>query len=497
MSVPHTDAEKERESAPQAAYARETIQGQAAPAGQPPPPSFRPTGRRGFMVAIVSIVVVLLLALSAGVIALVQLGQQHVSPGTPTPNPTATTAATTTQVPTSTTQPTVTPTLPPTGQWVQLLTGYRVTSLAAAPSYPNVLYACAIPPGFPVEYRSVQTVLRSADFGTHWQDIGSRAQMSRDCELTINPTDSYEIYVATSSSPPADQAVPSYVLEHTSNGGDTWETIHPVVFSPGRNAALAWQGTQLSFAGNRLYSLQAIPASLTPTPQGNQGLTRLVMSSDGGHTWSVLDTQLAAAARTAQSYAVLPANPATFYELAFLPGIPGGPLPSLELYQSADGGLVWHQVLKGIAYSMTPREILTGSENLHVVYLTNSRCPASQALHAGGGPLARPFAGSPFSLCLSSDAGKSWNTLTPPGQFASTMGGGVIDQQGRLYTQATISSSLEEIWRYDPVTATWSKVTQAPRDGTLLAGTSTGANGATVLWLMSTSGQAALYRYVV
>lgn len=64
--------------------------------------------------------------------------------------------------------------------------------------------------GFPSsEYRSVQTVLRSVDFGATWQDTGKRAQMSRDCELTINPTDSCETYVATSSNPPTNQAVPS------------------------------------------------------------------------------------------------------------------------------------------------------------------------------------------------------------------------------------------------------------------------------------------------
>jgi hypothetical protein len=212
-----------------------------------PPPS--PPNRRRFTVVVVTLVVVLLLALSIGIVT--QLGQQHVTPGTPMPNPT-----TTTPVPTSTTQPTATPTSPSVpGQWVQVLTDYKVTSLAAAPSHPNVLYACVVPPRLPANMAGVQTVLRSADFGATWQDIGSRAQMSRGCELTINPTDSYEIYVVTSSNPPTDPSVPSYVLEHTANGGDTWETIHPIVHGPGLNITPAWRGWQLSFEGNRLYSL--------------------------------------------------------------------------------------------------------------------------------------------------------------------------------------------------------------------------------------------------
>jgi hypothetical protein len=514
MSTHESETEKGQGQLLPSFHTQETIPEQATIPSRPSPPPPRPKKRRWFVAGIAALVIVLLLVVSAGAILLTQLGRQPVTP-TPMPKPTATTAPITTPVSTTTTQPTATPF--PTGQWVQVLTGYRVTSLAAAPSYPNVLYACAIAPGVAVEYRSVQTVLRSADFGAHWQDIGSRAQMSRGCQLAINPTDSYEIYVATSSNPPADPAVPSYVLEHTSNGGDSWETIHAVltrsatealvstlgqteqkatVYAPSLDALLAWQGTQLRFGGKRLYSLQAVPTSLTPTTQGIQGLTRLVMSTDGGHTWNVLDTPIATTGETAEAYAVNPANLAVFYELAFLPVAPGTGFPPLTLYQSVDGGKTWQSVVKQIPYSsIIPVEILTGSENPNVVYLTNTMCAASQAFHAGGGPVVQ-LAGSRFSLCMSSDAGKSWRTITAPSQFAYTMGGGVIDQQGQLYTQVTMSGSTE-IWHYDPATATWSMVTQAPHDGSVLAGTPTGANGATVLWLMSTSGQIVLYRYVI
>jgi hypothetical protein len=214
----------------------------------------------------------------------------------------------------------------------------------------------------------------------------------------------------------------------------------------------------------------------------------------------VLDTQIAAAGQWAEAYAVNPANPAIFYELAFVPLSPGTGFPSLELSTSVDSGKTWQSVLKGLPerspMGSIPVEILIGSENPNVIYLTNTRFPAAQAYTTGGGPLLRPLAGSPFSLCMSSDAGKSWRTLSAPSQFASTMAGGVVDQQGRLYTRATTSGSME-IWRYNPATDTWSKVTQVPRDGTVIAGTPTGANGNTTLWFMSTSGQAVLSRYVI
>jgi hypothetical protein len=453
---------------------------------QPPQPPTRSRSTRLIAIIAFTTIIVILLGISIGFLIYAQRGPQP-TPVKPTPKPTATPV-------------TPTPTPPPiTGQWVAVYNDYKITSQAAAPSNSNVLYACAIAPGVPVEYQSVQTVLRSADFGTTWQDIGKRAQMSRGCELIINPTDSYEIYVATSSNPPANPAVPSYVLEHTSNGGDSWETIHPTVHVPSLNTALAWQGTQLRFAGNLLYSVQAVSTSLTPIPQEKQVLSRVLMSTDGGHTWNMLDTQLANSGRSAEAYVVNPAHPALFYELAYVPVVPGTGFPPLELYRSTDGGTTWQTLLQHITWMspLAPATILMGSENANAVYLTNTRCPAAQALHAGGVSLVQPLAGSPYSVCMSSDAGKSWRTIPVPSQFAYTMGGGVIDQQGRLYTVTTTSGSATEIWRYDPISDMWSKVTNVPTDGSLMAVTPTSANGNVALWFLGTGqGKLVLYRYV-
>lgn len=66
-----------------------------------------------------------------------------------------------------------------------------------------------------------------------------------------------------------------------------------------------------------------------------------------------------------------------------------------------------------------------------------------------------------------------------------------------IHTASRIASARSRTLSYDPATATWSKVTQAPSEGNVLAGTSTGADSTTVLRLMSTTGQAVLYRYVI
>lgn len=489
----HHNIENKQENQPGVVppmYGQETKQGEAVPQWQPPPPPFpRPPNRLWLTVILVTVVVVLLAAVSVGIIALVRSGQQRLAAGTPTPIPATT--------------PHPTPTTLPTRQWMQVLAGYHVTEILAAPSDPTVLYACAIAPGVPIENQSVQTILRSADSGATWQNIGKRAQMSRSCELAVNPTDSYEIYVATSSNPPTEQAVSSYILEHTSNGGDSWEAIHPTVNVPGLNVTLPWQGTHLRFAGNRLYSVQALPLSSAPTSQGLRGwhptaLARLLTSKDGGHTWQILDTQLAATGRWAEAYVVNLAYPALFYELTYVPTEPGTAFPSFELSRSVDGGRTWQLVEQHLPWlaPLLPATILTSSENPNVMYLTNTRCPVAQAFRADNWFPTRPSAGSPFSMCTSRDAGKTWKTLQAPGPLAQVMSGGVVDQQGRLYTQAT-TSGLVEIWCYDPVADMWSQVAQAPRAGNVLAETPTGTAGTTALWLMSTSDQKALYRYII
>jgi hypothetical protein len=492
MSASYSDMECEQKQSEASISTQVTVSDQGASPAPPAPPPTRPRSRR-WLVVLVSVLIVLLLVSSVGVIVLTRPGQKPVNQ-TPTPNLTVTTSP----APTSTTQP-----IPPEGQWMQVLTGYHVTELLAAPGHANVLYACVIAPGVPVQYRSVETVLRSTDFGATWQDIGKRAQMSRGCELVINPNDSNEVFVATDANPPTSTTISSYVLEHTTDAGDSWETIRPTVDVPGLNTTLAWQGTQLSFAGNHLYSVQALPLSSTSTPQGPRGwsptaLSRIITSTDGGYSWHVLDSQAAAAERSAEAYTVNPANPSVMHELAFVPVEPGTGFPLLELYQSIDGGQTWYMILQSIPElsPLSTAAILTGGENPDVIYLTNTRCPAVQTLHAGYQAAFLPFAGGGYSICMSNDGGKSWRTILAPSQFAQTMGGGVIDQQGRLYAQAPVSGA-GEIWRYDPAAATWSKVTQSPQEGSVLAGTPTGANGTTALWLMTTSGQAALYRYVI
>jgi hypothetical protein len=517
MSTPPIDLQNEREkpvSTSPSTPGQETIQDHVTSPRQSSSTSPRPPNRPWLMVAIVAIVIVLLV-LSAGIVVVAQLGRQP----TPTPNPTATTAVTTTPVPTSTTQPTATPTSPfVPGQWVQVLSGYNLLSLAEAPSHPNVLYACAGPAATAA---AGTTVLRSADLGTHWQDIGARAQMGRgSCALAINPTDSFEIYVVTSSN----LAAGSSVLKYTSDGGDTWETITPTVHGSGLNSPPPWRqprfGAEFSFVGNRLYSLLSLPIPPMPTPQEYQGplpisWERLAMSTDGGHTWEVLDRQFERTWQSVWTYAVNPANPQILYEMVGSPGVsPEDQTSSLVvLYKSTDGGATWQPLLNGQAVTTNYTPLYLARDNPAVLAFL-AQCPSSQALQVlGGGPLAVPHAGGLFGLCMSTDGGATWRTIAAPSGLETRMQGGFIDPSGRFYTFVPVQVSasadpgaqenwLQEFWRYDPASRTWSKITQGPRGGVPLAVTPTDTNNSVVLWLMrGASGQAGsqpmLYRYVI
>src|SRR5260370_40579293 len=89
--------------------------------------------------------------------------------------------------------------------------------------------------------------------------------------------------------------------------------------------------------GGRMFGLQML-ARHVPTvvfqdtpPRPDLALVRLVMSSDGGHGWNVLDDQFVGTRQEARAYAVDPANTGTIYDLVgvtLLPLRPGAAEPN-------------------------------------------------------------------------------------------------------------------------------------------------------------------------
>jgi hypothetical protein len=353
-----------------------------------------------------------------------------------------------------------------TGNWVQVLNGYTLTSLAAVGGTPSILYACATHtqaytpmPGVPQNRigTASYTVLRSTDFGTHWQDVGGPANLGNNCQLAINPADSNDLYAVAGVQNNAQQA---NVLRHSTDGGRTWTTIQPTFNVQDTQLAPLWNVQQLSMVGNHLFGVQWFFRRLPPqTPQGTLPRflplpTRLVTSVDGGHTWTVLDNQLAAARQEARSYAVDPSNVSTIYELVGSSGLrpfavaePNDVLPTLpfgsaeDLYKTSDNGATWHLLLKGLPFGARVQVQLL-RDNSQMIYAGGSITPVPYVPIVPGGKDVPTVSGDEaqsgvgsFHLHLSRDGGATWHdvpALPPVFSVQAWFAGG--DGQVYVYT---------------------------------------------------------------
>jgi hypothetical protein len=457
---------------------------------------------------------------------------------------------------------------PPAGKWIPALSGYTVTSLLAAGNAPAVLYACAaraqtytplpgLPPNRVRTGNAAYTVLRSADAGTHWQDVGGKANLGSSCQLTVNTVDGNDIYATGEV---ASNGQTGAVLRHSLDGGATWTTIQPSLNLPKVQSAQLWNVQQLSSVGGRLFGVQSIARYSPPIvfqgtpPKYSLPLTRLVTSADGGHTWNVLDSQFTTIRQEALSYAVDPTNASTIYELVGLPWYPlqpgvlqpndVAPLAGRneDLYKTTDNGASWHVLLKGLPFGARVH-VQVAPGDAQMIYAGGSITPVP---YIAGVPAENPYSvGGAFHLQLSRDGGASWHAVPAlPRQehiqnwFAGARGDvfaysynlnagnsgsataiastavavtpvrvpSVTPQSGlpapvgnvsaAPASALTLPASSVSIERYDPVADAWSAVTSPPSNGTLLALTRGETNG-DVLWFMGQNqGQEVLYMYL-
>ncbi|MGZ3612115.1 MAG: WD40/YVTN/BNR-like repeat-containing protein, partial [Ktedonobacteraceae bacterium] len=125
-------------------------------------------------------------------------------------------------------QATQTSPTPPTGRWQQVLKGYTLISITAVRSDPAIVYACVArgtSNGTTQSNTSTFTILRSADFGDHWQDIGKNVIAGETCQIAVNSANSDDIYTVSYGNSMPDPAQ----LKHSQDGGKTWETILPLM----------------------------------------------------------------------------------------------------------------------------------------------------------------------------------------------------------------------------------------------------------------------------
>ncbi|MDQ2907497.1 MAG: hypothetical protein M3Y81_28645 [Chloroflexota bacterium] len=328
---------------------------------------------------------------------------------------------------------------PPSGKWVQVHSGYSLSAPVAAPSDPATLYMCAMPNG--QNGQSNATLLRSTDFGTHWQDIGGQANIGNSCQVAVNPVNSHDVYVVSGPAAASSGKPALTELKHTSDGGQTWATVLPALAGAAKQSAYPWSVQQLSFAGDRLFGLQWTPQIITPPtaqsrmPARSMPLARLVMSADGGHTWTVLDSKFAATRVGVRSYAVDPSNPSTIYDLVGQPLFPIGPpvvepndvLPAPgmlggELYKTTDGGKTWNLLLKQVPFGYTVQLASAHPNMLYVGGSLRLMPMAAQSPRIAEPQTNVPVALGSFLMHVSSDGGATWHdapTLPQPASVQS------------------------------------------------------------------------------
>jgi hypothetical protein len=449
---------------------------------------------------------------------------------------------------------------PPTGRWQEVLKGYTLISLTAAHNDPAIVYACVArraSNGSSQSMTNSLTVLRSADFGDHWQDIGEGVVAGDTCQLAVNSANSNDIYTVSYGN-----AMPTPAqLKHSHNGGKTWETILPLMHVSSPQTPAKWAIQQMQVEGNHLFGIQMIVPRALPVAPSIKSIPylvpRLVTSDDGGHNWTFIDNQFATQGLGVHSYAVDPNTFNTIYELigaSLLPinlrSVPTyDPLPTFginqELYKTTDGGSTWQSLLKNIPYAS---QVQLASGNPQVIYVGGTMGPLP--LLPGVPRQSYPFAVGSFHLQVSTDGGSNWNTVSIPSDMQSIQNW-FVSSAGQVYTSPTIPftiqptvipgtvapstpvpfptnstsvgadvsrpspmyrptslvalhtlavsvASSQSIRRYDPNTNTWSNVTNPPNNGYMLQLTSIQSSSGTILWfvVMGENGQV-LYRYIV
>lgn len=434
----------------------------------------------------------------------------------------------------------------PKGTWKHVLDGYSITLMVAAPNNSAVLYACAIPVRSTPPTASSQpgsgpsinyALLRSTDGGTHWQEV---THLNGGCQIAINPTKSDDIYTIALSGHQASNGQVADVLKHSTDGGRSWTDIAPMLMSGSTQIATAWHVQQLNMTGNQLFGMQQFPAqgiqpqgrSLPPSVVTRLSITCLVESSDGGHTWTIIDSNRDKSGQGTHGYIVSPTHAQTIYELvgtqwpAYLqPSTPKDIMISggnLTLYKTVDGGKTWVQRLENLPLNS---KLQLADGNPDIVYVGSM---------VGVTPLKGYDTGQnvivqqQFSLRMSTNGGTTWRTVKAP-EGISSVQNWFVSADGQVYastgsapriqpiaTTGTTSvpaataqigpggynvssgqgtGSVTAIQRYNPTNNTWSIITQTPPNSVLLIVTMNTVSHKMSLWVLSNdNGKTILYR---
>lgn len=175
----------------------------------------------------------------------------------------------------------------------------------------------------------------------------------------------------------------------TQDGGATWAPLR--LPAPGMlgliNLFGGYSHDNLTAQGARLYG--SINDAMLASGGGNTPPGRLVVSDDGGATWRLVDSALAARNLLVYTYAA-PASGSTIYALAGATNamLTPGELPPLSLWRSDNAGASWTQTgplpAANFDQMLAARDAATGQTSLYVIVSdTPGSAPRLYASHDG------------------------------------------------------------------------------------------------------------------
>ena len=267
-----------------------------------------------------------------------------------------------------------------------------------APSNPLVVYKLV-----PADDSSGQQVLaRSTDGGATWRTFALPTVTGgtpTPLVVFVSPLDPQSVFLTVQ------------VVFLSRDGGAHWSPIHlPASAAPAalgdslgyitRPSALFSNGTTVFHVqGNRLYSAtNVLPGSSPRFPEGESSTTiRIVVSTDGGLTWSYADEALAAQGGNICDYTAAPSG-ATLFAITSPACLPDpGIVPSFSLWRSDDAGAHWTKVQGGLLQSSMINGMVAVSDPMGqtpqiLLYLT----------------MAKEGNFSPANVHVSADGGQTW-----------------------------------------------------------------------------------------